>query len=169
MNEWDAVRGAAALKATGRNRNAPEQGKLWEDVRASKVAKDEEYGKTGNTAEAMAKEGVKIIKATYDFAIHTHGSIGPSCAMAEFKDGTLTSWSASQATHDLRNSWRQMFALPVESSAASISRAPAATAATATKTRPPTPRCLPRPPASRCACNGRAPTSTAGTRRVRRR
>jgi nicotinate dehydrogenase subunit B len=50
----------------------------------------------------MAKEGAKTVKATYDFAIQTHGSIGPSCAIAEFKDGKLTSWSASQATHDLR-------------------------------------------------------------------
>ena len=114
-NEWDAVRGAAALKATwSKSQTLPEQGKLWEHVRASKVAKEEEYGKTGNTAEAMAKEGVKIIKATYDFAIHTHGSIGPSCAIAEFKDGALTSWSASQATHALRKQLAQMFALPVE-------------------------------------------------------
>ncbi len=40
--------------------------------------------------------------ATYDFAIHTHGSIGPSCAITEFRDGKLISWSASQATHNLR-------------------------------------------------------------------
>ena len=39
-----------------------------------------------------------------------HGSIGPSCAVAEFKDGKLTSWSASQATHDLRKQLAQMFA-----------------------------------------------------------
>jgi CO/xanthine dehydrogenase Mo-binding subunit len=114
-NEWDAVRGADALKATwSKSETLPDQAKLWEHVRASKVAKQEEYGKTGNTAEAMAKPGVKLIKATYDFAIHTHGSIGPSCAVAEFKDGTLTSWSASQATHDLRKQLAQMLSLPVD-------------------------------------------------------
>ncbi len=114
-NEWDAIRGADALKATwSKSETLPDQAKLWEHVRATKVAKEEEYGKTGNTAEAMAKDGVKIIKATYDFAIHTHGSIGPSCAVAEFKDGMLTSWSASQATHDLRKQLAQMFSLPPE-------------------------------------------------------
>ena len=46
--------------------------------------------------------------------------------------------------------------------AASMSKAPAATAATATRTPPPTRRCSPRRSASRCACNGRAPTSMAG-------
>jgi CO/xanthine dehydrogenase Mo-binding subunit len=78
------------------------------------VAKLEEYGKTGDTAAAMAADGVKKINATYDFAIHTHGSIGPSCAIAEFKDGALTSWSASQATHNLRKQLAQMFSLPPE-------------------------------------------------------
>ena len=34
--------------------------------------------------------------------------------MAEFKDGKLTSWSGSQATHDLRKQLAQMLALPVE-------------------------------------------------------
>ncbi len=43
------------------------------------------------------KGGIKKLSATYDFAIHTHGSIGPSSAVAEFRDGNLTSWSASQA------------------------------------------------------------------------
>jgi nicotinate dehydrogenase subunit B len=114
-NEWDAVRGAAALKATwSKSETLPEQAKLWEHVRATKVVKDEVTSNTGNTAEAMAKEGAKTVKATYDFAIHTHGSIGPSCAIAEFKDGALTSWSASQATHALRKQLAQMFALPVE-------------------------------------------------------
>jgi hypothetical protein len=33
-------------------------------------------------AEALAQQGVKKFAASYDFAIHTHGSIGPSCAIA---------------------------------------------------------------------------------------
>jgi len=61
----------------------------------------------------MGGDGKKL-SATYDFAIHTHGSIGPSCAIAEFKDGNLTSWSASQATHALRRQLAEMFAMPPE-------------------------------------------------------
>jgi nicotinate dehydrogenase subunit B len=114
-NEWGAIRGADALKATwSKSETLPDQAKLWDYVRNSKVAKLEEYGKTGDTAAAMAADGIKKINATYDFAIHTHGSIGPSCAIAEFKDGALTSWSASQATHNLRKQLAQMFSLPPE-------------------------------------------------------
>jgi nicotinate dehydrogenase subunit B len=114
-NEWDAIRGANALKAAwSKSETLPDQAKLWEHVRATKVAQDQVTGNTGDTAAAMAKEGAKVVKATYDFTIHMHGSIGPSCAIAEFKDGALTSWSASQATHNLRKQLAQMFALPVE-------------------------------------------------------
>ena len=82
-------------------------------MRASKVAKDEVTGNVGNSAEALG-QGAKKLNATYDFAIHTHGSMGPSCAIAEFKDGKLTSWSASQATHNLRKQLAKMFSLPPE-------------------------------------------------------
>jgi len=114
-SEWSAIRAARDLKATWSEwAGLPEQAKLFEYVRASKVVKDEVTGNIGNTSEAMAKDGIKRLAATYDFAIHTHGSIGPSCAIAEFKDGRLTSWSASQMTHSLRKQLAKMLALPVE-------------------------------------------------------
>jgi nicotinate dehydrogenase subunit B len=114
-NEWAAIKAAERLKATwSKWEGLPEQDKLFEHVRASKVAKAEVTGNSGNTAEAMSKEGIKKFNATYDFGIHTHGSIGPSCAVAEFKDGKLTSWSASQATHTLRKQLAKMFSLPIE-------------------------------------------------------
>jgi len=114
-NEWAAICGARELKATwSKAETLPDQAKLWDYVRATKVVKDEVTSNVGNTAEAMGKDDAKTLKATYDFAIHTHGSIGPSCAVAEFKDGKLTSWSASQATHALRGQLAQMFALAPE-------------------------------------------------------
>ena len=66
------------------------------------------------------KDGLKKLAATYDFAIHTHGSIGPSCAIAEFKDGKLTSWSAPQMTHSLQKQLSKMLALPVENPGAAV-------------------------------------------------
>jgi nicotinate dehydrogenase subunit B len=114
-NEWAAIKASQQIKAIWSAwEGLPEQTKLFEHVRASKVAKDEVTANVGNTADAMAREGVKKISATYEFAIHTHGSIGPSCAIAEFKDGKLTSWSASQATHNLRKQLAKMFDLPPE-------------------------------------------------------
>ncbi|HXW26054.1 MAG TPA: molybdopterin cofactor-binding domain-containing protein [Xanthobacteraceae bacterium] len=112
--EWAAIKASQQIKATWSSWDGlPDQSKLWEFVRATKVVKDDVTSNVGDTAAALAQDGRKL-SATYDFAIHTHGSIGPSCAVAEFKDGKLTSWSASQATHTLRKQLAQMFSLPAE-------------------------------------------------------
>src|SRR5262249_5420049 len=98
-NEWAAIKAARDIKATwSKAETLPDAAKLWDYVRTSKVTKDEVTSSTGNVGAAFAELGAKQFAATYDFAIHTHGSIGPSCAVAEFKDGKLTSWSAAQAT-----------------------------------------------------------------------
>ncbi len=101
-SEWGAIRAVQKLKASWSTwEGLPEQSKLWEYVRATKINKDDVTSNIGNAEQAL-EQASKRISATYDFAIHTHGSIGPSCAVAEFKDGKLTCWSASQAPHDLR-------------------------------------------------------------------
>ncbi|MCC6775121.1 MAG: xanthine dehydrogenase family protein molybdopterin-binding subunit [Hyphomicrobiales bacterium] len=113
--EWAAVKAARQLQAHwSKWEGLPEQARLFEHVRASKVFRDEVTGNVGDTAQAMAGEGVRKLAATYDFAIQTHGSQSPSCAVAEFRDGMLISWSASQATHDLRKQLAEMFSMPVD-------------------------------------------------------
>lgn len=110
-NEWAAIRAGAAVKASWSEwQGLPEQAKLWEHVRNTKINKDEVLQTAGNSAAAL-KSGAKKITATYDFTIHTHGSIGPSCAVAEVKDGKLTCWTASQATHLLRVQLAQMLGM----------------------------------------------------------
>ena len=112
--EWSAIRAAREIETTwSKSETLPEQTKLWEHVRNTKIAKDDVTSDIGDTAMAMAGEGKKV-SATYDFAIHTHGSIGPSCAVSEFRDGKLISWSASQATHNLRKQLAQMFSMPLD-------------------------------------------------------
>ncbi len=101
-NEWAAIRAAGAVKAQWSDwQGLPDKAKLWEHVRNTKINKDEELQKAGDAAQAL-QTGSRKLSATYDFAIHTHGSLGPSCAVAEFEGGKLTCWTASQATHLLR-------------------------------------------------------------------
>ena len=110
--EWGAIKGARMLKANWSDwAGLPDPAKLWEHVRATKVVADEVTGNVGDSAEALGKAGIKKLAATYDFAIHTHGSIGPSCAVAEIQDGKLTVWTSSQATHMLRKQLAKMMAL----------------------------------------------------------
>jgi xanthine dehydrogenase molybdopterin-binding subunit B len=114
QTEWAAVRAARELKTTSsKSETLPDEKRLWEHVRATTVVKDDVTSNVGDVAAAMAGEG-KTLSATYDFTIHTHGPIGPSCAISEFKDRKLTAWSASQATHNLRKQLAKMFGLPVD-------------------------------------------------------
>lgn len=111
-NEWSAVRAARELKATwSKSETLPDEKKLWEHVRATKIVKDDVTSNIGDVATALKADGKKV-QATYDFHIHTHGSIGPSCSISEFRDGKLINWSASQATHNLRKQLAQMLSMP---------------------------------------------------------
>jgi nicotinate dehydrogenase subunit B len=114
-SEWGAITAANKLKATwSKWEGLPEQARLYEHVRATRSLQDQVTSTVGDTAAAMAVDSVRKLAATYDFAIHTHGSMGPSCAVAEFKNGKLTSWSASQATHDLRKQLAEMLGLSAD-------------------------------------------------------
>lgn len=113
-SEWAAIRASRALKAQWTDwAGLPDQDHLFEHVRATKVDKDEVTSSTGDAGLATDKAS-KRMSATYDFAIHTHGSIGPSCAVAQVVDGHLTCWTASQATHNLRKSLAAMTGLSAD-------------------------------------------------------
>jgi CO/xanthine dehydrogenase Mo-binding subunit len=112
--EWAAIKASQQLKANWSPWAAlPDESHLWEHVRSTKVAREDVTSNIGDTSSALAQASRRL-KATYDFAIQTHGSIGPSCAVAEFSKGKLTCWTASQATHSLRKQLAQMLDIPDE-------------------------------------------------------
>jgi nicotinate dehydrogenase subunit B len=112
--EWAAIRGSRRLTATWSEWSGlPSRAELWDHVRRTKIVKDDVTGNTGDSAKALG-EAKQRLTATYDFAIHTHGSIGPSCAVAQFDGDHLTCWSASQATHNLRKQLAAMFSFKDE-------------------------------------------------------
>lgn len=112
-HEWATVRASQAIKAEWSDwAGLPDQKYLWEYVRNSKVATKESFQKEGDVVAAFAGSGMRTIKRSYDFAMHTHGSIGPSCAVAEWKEGAVTVWNASQQTHLLRKQLATMLHLP---------------------------------------------------------
>ena len=109
-DEWTAVRAARELAVTWKTAESlPDQADLWAHVRQTPIVKDEVTSDVGNVDAAT---GGRRLTATYDFALHTHGSIGPSCSIADFSGGKLVSWSSSQATHRLRGQLSDMFSIP---------------------------------------------------------
>jgi CO/xanthine dehydrogenase Mo-binding subunit len=113
-NEWAAILASRAIVANWTAWSGlPDQSRLFDYVRRSKAAKVEVIQSAGNTAAAM-KGGGTILRATYELAINTHGSIGPSCAVADFSDGRLTVWTPTQACHLLRAQLAVMLGMPPE-------------------------------------------------------
>jgi nicotinate dehydrogenase subunit B len=112
--EWAAIKAQRTLKVRWSDwAGLPDQAKLWDHVRATPVAQRQVTSEKGDPAAAI-RGAAKQLAASYDFAIHTHGSMGPSCAVAEFKDGRLTVWTASQATHNLRKQLALMLGEKIE-------------------------------------------------------
>jgi len=99
--EWGAVKAMRAMKADwGPAESLPDPATVFDHWRGLKLAKEDVTQKVGDAPAALAAAKRKV-KARYDFAVQTHASIGPSCAVAQFREGQLTVWSASQATHSL--------------------------------------------------------------------
>ncbi|MEA2894095.1 MAG: nicotinate dehydrogenase subunit [Bradyrhizobium sp.] len=59
--------------------------------------------------------GRKIIEATYTRPYQAHGSIGPSCAVAQFSDGAMTVWTHTQGVYPDRQGIAEMLRMPPES------------------------------------------------------
>jgi CO/xanthine dehydrogenase Mo-binding subunit len=100
--EWAAIRGSRALKARWSDwAGLPALDKIYDHVRNSPIAEDKVMGDVGDAKGAMTS-AAKTLTGTYAFASQTHGSLGPSCAIAAFEGGRLTVHSASQAPHFLQ-------------------------------------------------------------------
>ena len=112
--EWGAVKAMRVTKALwGAAEPLPDQATVFDHWRGLKVAKEDVTQNVGDARAALAAAPRKL-KARYDFAVQTHASMGPSCAVADFRDGQLTVWSASQATHSLVTEIAPIVGLPAE-------------------------------------------------------
>jgi nicotinate dehydrogenase subunit B len=56
--------------------------------------------------------GEKTIEATYTRPYQAHGSIGPSCAVAQLADGTMTVWTHTQGVYPDRQAIAEMLRMP---------------------------------------------------------
>jgi len=113
-SEWDAMAAAKSLKARWSD-SAPLMGAdaVRGRLRAGPFASDETLVKKGDAAAALA--GAAKVTAEFYWPMQSHGSMGPSCAVADVREGKATVWSASQATHRFRETISRALALPKES------------------------------------------------------
>ncbi|USU19123.1 xanthine dehydrogenase family protein molybdopterin-binding subunit [Paraburkholderia fungorum] len=108
--EWQAVQAQRALAAGSHwsaGRVLPDPATVHRDLKQIST----EHIEIANTHNA-AGAPVKTLSAKYSKRYMMHGSIGPSCSVAQFKDGAMTVWTHSQGVYPLRDGLAEMLSLP---------------------------------------------------------
>ena len=78
-------------------------------MQAGPFERDETLVSRGDPATPAS--GSKALRASYYWPIQSHGSIGPSCAVADVRGSEATVWTASQATHRYQGAYARMLGL----------------------------------------------------------
>jgi nicotinate dehydrogenase subunit B len=89
----------------------PDIQKVYSEWRKLPIITTEVPQKAGDPTKALG-QAAKRVTATYEFAIHSHASMGPACAVADVRDGKCTVWSPSQATHSLQSELASVLGMP---------------------------------------------------------
>ena len=67
----------------------------------------------GDIPSAISNAAFEL-SATYVWPYQLHASLGPACAVAEYGEGRLTIWSATQSPHAIRREAARLLGLPEE-------------------------------------------------------
>jgi CO/xanthine dehydrogenase Mo-binding subunit len=97
--QWTAIQAMLALQKGGSERPASP---LPSDLQANLLASPSEDETIHDTTKTPGPTPVKQIKARYSRPWLLHGSIGPSCTVAQFDGGKLTVWTHTQDVFPLR-------------------------------------------------------------------
>jgi CO/xanthine dehydrogenase Mo-binding subunit len=110
-SEWDAASAARMLKVRW-TETATLMGAAavrgW--MRAGPFEADETLVKKGDARQALA--AARKVTAEFYWPMQSHGSMGPSCAVADVRGDKATIWSASQATHRFRETIARALGMP---------------------------------------------------------
>jgi nicotinate dehydrogenase subunit B len=108
--QWTAIQAMRALQRPGWTRAAP-------PIPADLLAAMQATPSQDETILATMTPGppaTRTVKARYTRPWVLHGSIGPSCAVAQFKDGMMTVWTHTQGVYPLRGALAELLGLPPE-------------------------------------------------------
>jgi CO/xanthine dehydrogenase Mo-binding subunit len=79
----------------------PDPARLYEVIK-SLPSKDATIGVKQAQVQGQVPANARTLEAVYTRPYMAHASIGPSCSVAEFKDGKMTVWTHSQGVFPLR-------------------------------------------------------------------
>jgi nicotinate dehydrogenase subunit B len=108
--EWQAITAMRALQDaavwTG-GQPMPDQAKIFETIQSLPVQDSVILDRKAEMAPA-----VHTLKARYLRPYGMHGSIGPSCAVAQLQDGVMTVWTHTQGVYPDRAALAELLQMP---------------------------------------------------------
>lgn len=114
-DEWAAVRASRELKAAWSEwQGLPGSEGLDQWLRTAPLERSETIVTRGGDTVAALAAAPKKLSASYMWPNQSHASLGPSCSVADVRDGGATVWSSSQGPHGLRQSLAKLFSMPLE-------------------------------------------------------
>jgi nicotinate dehydrogenase subunit B len=108
--EFQAVKAMRALSLTARWQNGeplPKQARLHETL-LGLPAQDQVIFDKHDSGDQPSR----TLEATYTRPYLSHGSVGPSCAVAQLTDGVMTIWTHSQGVYPDRQAIAEMLRMP---------------------------------------------------------
>ncbi len=99
--EEQAIKAVDALSASAKWKAGPplpDPSRLYEHIKTMPTLDTV----ISNKDAPLPASGVKTLEATYLRPFQAHASIGPSCSVAQLRDGQLTVWTHSQGVFPLR-------------------------------------------------------------------
>jgi nicotinate dehydrogenase subunit B len=100
--EENAIKAAAQLKVSWKPvPTLPDLGDVETALRANPSTPRMLIDK--GDVETAIRDAAKPMQRTYVWPYQMHGSIGPSCSVADYQDGLIRVWSGTQNPHILRN------------------------------------------------------------------
>jgi CO/xanthine dehydrogenase Mo-binding subunit len=111
--EQAAVRARNALSVTWAPASEEKLDDMYATIGRTPLIKDNVEGKIGDVRSAF-EHASSVIESTYLLPVNSHGMMGPSCAVADFRDDSLTLWSGSQWPDGTRRDVAAMLGMPIE-------------------------------------------------------
>ena len=99
--EEQAIKAVAALSASAKWKagpQLPDPARLYEHLKTMPT----QDTVISNKDAPLPASGATVVEATYRRPYQAHASMGPSCAVAQMRDGQLTVWTHSQGVFPLR-------------------------------------------------------------------
>jgi nicotinate dehydrogenase subunit B len=108
--EFQAIKAMGALSAAAKWKETPSLPRQDDllHVLLSLPSQDKTILQQGNAPAT----GQKTLEATYTRPYQSHGSIGPSCAVAQLTDGMMTVWTHTQGVYPDRQGIAEMLRVP---------------------------------------------------------